>query len=183
MFNSEVRASNTFTSSSTVTVNAGGCDYVVQISFTCAPYAGIPIPYLVDSYYLVDPSCTTTLSENEIANAISNKIAEDPSWNLIDCSSSYPPCSGQYRGVWTQIEANCMYKKTYVTAHGLRTVVLVCHDEGYCETDWEYCFNGVDVIGTPVNWVASAWNCDTIVPPNPPSGSSSTCFKVVTNCD
>jgi hypothetical protein len=180
MFNSEARASTTFTSSSTVTVHLEDCEYTVTISFTCAPYAGVPIPYMVDSYYSSDPSCTTTLSEDEIANAISNEIAKDPSWHDIDCSSGYPPCSGQYRGVYTQTEALCFKKYNY----GAGIMLYACYDEGYCFTDWEYCFDGTDIISSEVGYYEdSGWSCDATVPGPPSSGSFSTCFKVVTNCD
>ena len=57
-------------------------------------------------------------------------------------------------------------------------------DEGYCRTEWEYCFDGIDIIRTKGSSTKDTGSvCDTIIPANPPLGEWSDCFYVITVCD
>jgi len=175
MFNSEVRAS-----SGTYSISAGGCEYIVEVNFLCQINTGFSSSYSVEGFSLADPSCTTTLTVDELANAISNKIAEDPFLYFPVCTTvGYPPCSSQFREVWRQAEPLCWKRLDFPGG----TQYAAC-DEGYCYTDWEYCFDGIDVIQTQVglSWKDNIGNCPGDI--NEPSWLQyGLCSPVKTDCD
>jgi len=180
MFNSEVRAAST-----TFSVISGGCEYTVVADYECSITALTSSTYMVTTYYLSDPSCTTTLSEDDIANSISNKISDDPTRYFLACNSYYPPCSGQDRDTWIQVEARCMYKY-YDGTNIVYEVHPKCYDEGVCTSKYEYCFNGqvVEKVFLGPSIETGNGNCLSTIPPDPTAiGDETACFTVFTNCN
>ena len=175
MFNSEARAS-----SGTYSISAGGCEYIVEVNFLCQINTLFSSSYSVEGFSLTDPSCTTTLSVDEIANAISNKIAEDPFLYFPVCTTvGYPPCSSQFREVWRQAEPLCWKRLDFPGG----TQYAAC-DEGYCYTDWKYCFDGINVIQTLDGFPRKIPG--GVCPGDPDVVSLlqyGNCFPVKTNCD
>jgi len=181
MFNSEVRASTTFTNSTTLTLNVGGCDYTVDVGYYCNITAPFPGEFGIHNFMLADPSCTNTLSPEQIARELYNIISDNAPLYLPGCDYyPIPPCN-TYGVEWTSYEAKCMF----MYMEGPNTIYESCSwDDGYCATTFEYCFDGQNVnsrqIGQETKYPTTLCS---LPPPYPAIWTQNTCYQVDTMCD
>jgi hypothetical protein len=177
MFNSEARASGTFTNSTTFSLTVGGCDYDLEVGFECNITAPFPGEFTITKFTLSDPSCTSTLSASEIARALYDKISDNAPLYLTGCDyDPIPPCN-TYGINWISYESFCM--KIYM--EGPNLIYESCDwDEGYCATEFEYCFNGQIVLSNQVDQWSEDSDCPDYDPNDQPHQQ---CFRVDTMCD
>jgi len=176
MFNSEVKADTT-----TIYLTVGGCDYEVTVDYTCSITAGVPSEYKITSYMLVDSTCTSSLSADDIARALGRKISDNVLLYITGCNWIYTPCP-TYSNPRRKFEYFCW--SSCLDTYG-NVIHEPCYSEGGCKTDYTYCFNlGTGVVNythdTPVPF--GSGNCPPI--PQPPARVEfNTCYKANTECD
>ena len=172
MFNSEVRADTT-----TIYLTVGGCDYEVTVDYTCSITAGVPSEYKITSYMLIDSSCVSTLSEDEIAKALGMEISDNVLLYITGCNWYYTPCD-TYSNPWRKYEYSCWSKSLDANNN---VVYEPCYSEGGCKTEYEYCFDPQTGVVSSRIIVNPTWfgarNCP------PPPVDFGDCFKVDTECD
>jgi hypothetical protein len=173
---SEARASHTFTNSTTITLTVDDCDYEVTVGYECSITAGFPSEFGIDSFFETSGTCSSTMSEADLVRALYNMISANPSIYITDCTvTPLPPCI-DYGNTWKKYEALCM-KKHY---SGPYLEYESCWDEGYCITEYDYCFNtwtGKVDFNKYGSTKYGVGDC-----PEPPVGTG-VCFKVSTECD
>ena len=182
MFNSEARAApacGPFTNSTTLTLNVGGCDYTVEVGYCCNITAPFPGEFGIKNFMLANPSCSSTLTASEIARALYDIISDNAPLYLTGCDyDPIPPCP-TYGINWISYEAKCMT----IHMEGLNLIYEPCSwDDGWCATEFEYCFDGQNVQSRPTGWqTEKSSSCPDYIPGG--NQPHNTCFRVDTMCD
>jgi hypothetical protein len=163
--------------STTVIISVGGCDWLVDISFECSITAGVPSEFAITRFLLANTPCATSLSDDEIARALGRIIADNPLLYITACNWSQTPCP-TFSNTWRKYEFKCWSKRQDTNNN---VIYEPCLDKGGCQTEYEYCFDGTNVISMQTNWSYEYGSGDCPFPVIPQPYYE--CFKVETMCN
>ena len=172
VFSSKVRAVTT-----TAEILVGGCRYSVTIDYECSITAGVPSEFTITSFVLVSPSCSSSLSEDEIGKALGIELSNNPPFYIPQCNWSQTPCP-TFSNTWRKYEFKCWSKRQDTNNN---VIYEPCLDKGGCQTEYEYCFDGTNVISMQTNWSYEYGSGDCPFPVIPQPYYE--CFKVGTMCN